>query len=116
MKIIKSNVAPSPLEARYWADLSANAYGNVIKSWNGKSWVNLNDSTSSDQSVEIKAILEALDTKVDKVSGKVLSDNNYTTVEKNKLSSLSNYNDQALRQLISDLTIRVAALENEPAA
>lgn len=36
-------------------------------------------------------IKSKLDTKVDKVSGKVLSDNNYTTAEKTKLAGLSNY-------------------------
>lgn len=39
--------------------------------------------------------------KVDKVSGKGLSTNDFTTVEKSKLASLSNYNDSELRNLIS---------------
>ena len=41
-------------------------------------------------------------TKVDKVSGKGLSTNDYTTVEKSKLASLSNYNDSELRNLINN--------------
>ena len=40
-------------------------------------------------------------TKVDKVSGKGLSTNDYTTSEKNKLAGLSNYNDTEVRNLIS---------------
>ena len=40
-------------------------------------------------------------TKVDKVSGKGLSTNDYTTTEKNKLAGLSNYNDTEVRNLIS---------------
>ncbi len=35
--------------------------------------------------------------KVDKVTGKALSSNDYTTVEKNKLAGLANYDDSGLR-------------------
>lgn len=52
------------------------------------------------------------DKKVDKVSGKGLSTNDYTTAEKNKLEGLVNYNDAEIRKLISDLAERVSALEN----
>lgn len=44
---------------------------------------------------------ELLATKVDKESGKGLSEQNYTQEEKQKLASLSNYNDVALRNLIN---------------
>lgn len=51
-----------------------------------------------------KAAESALDTKVgtkvDKVSGKQLSTNDFTTSEKSKLASLSNYDDSDLRTLI----------------
>lgn len=41
------------------------------------------------------------DEKVDKVTGKGLSTNDYTTAEKNKLAGLSNYNDTAVKKDIS---------------
>lgn len=41
-----------------------------------------------------------IETKVDKVSGKQLSTEDYTTAEKSKLASLSNYDDSELRTLI----------------
>ena len=41
------------------------------------------------------------DEKVDKVTGKGLSTNDYTTAEKNKLAGLSNYNDTAVKNDIS---------------
>ena len=41
-------------------------------------------------------------TKVDKVSGKGLSTNDFTTAEKSKLASLSNYDDTELRSLIGN--------------
>ena len=44
----------------------------------------------------------SLQTKVDKVYGKQLSTNDYTNEEKNKLASLSNYNDIELRDLIGN--------------
>lgn len=40
-------------------------------------------------------------TKVDKEDGKGLSSNDFTTVEKQKLSSLENYNDSEVRNLIN---------------
>lgn len=44
-----------------------------------------------------------LTTKVDKVSGKGLSTNNYTSAEKTKLAGLTNYDDTAIKQQITDI-------------
>ena len=46
---------------------------------------------------------ELLDTKVNKVSGKQLSTNDYTTAEKTKLASLENYDDGELRSKVDSL-------------
>lgn len=46
-------------------------------------------------------IKKVSDEKVDKVTGKGLSTNDYTTAEKNKLAGLSNYNDTAVKNDIS---------------
>lgn len=43
------------------------------------------------------AMSTALEGKVDKVEGKVLSSNDYTTAEKEKLAGLSNYNDTEIK-------------------
>ena len=43
------------------------------------------------------SISTALEGKVDKVEGKVLSSNDYTTAEKEKLAGLSNYNDTEIK-------------------
>ena len=48
------------------------------------------------------------DTKVDKVSGKGLSENDYTTTEKSKLAGLSNYDDTQVRADISSLNTNKA--------
>ena len=47
------------------------------------------------------AFNKALNNKVDKVSGKGLSTNDYTSAEKNKLASLQNYDDTQVKKLIS---------------
>jgi len=49
------------------------------------------------------AMNTAIQGKVDKVTGKVLSDNNYTTSEKTKLAGLENYDDSAVRSQIGKL-------------
>ena len=47
------------------------------------------------------AMSTALEGKVDKVEGKVLSSNDYTTVEKEKLAGLSNYDDADIKASIA---------------
>lgn len=59
---------------------------------------------------------EIIEGKVDKVSGKGLSTNDYTTEEKNKLASLTNYSDSEVRELITALTLKVNGLEERVAA
>lgn len=59
---------------------------------------------------------ELIEGKVDKVPGKDLSTNDYTTKEKNKLASLTNYNDSKVRELITALTLKVNGLEERVAA
>lgn len=54
--------------------------------------------------------------KVDKQTGKGLSTNDYTTTEKNKLASLTNYNDFEVRELITALTLKVNNLGERVAA
>lgn len=50
----------------------------------------------------IADIFQALNQKVDKIAGKGLSTNDFTTTEKNKLASLSNYDDTAIRNQINN--------------
>lgn len=53
------------------------------------------------------------ESKVDKVEGKQLSTEDYTTAEKSKLAGLSNYNDDEVRELISALNLRLTTLEGD---
>jgi hypothetical protein len=63
-------------------------------------------SASSTNPVQNKAVYTALGKKVDAVTGKGLSTNDYTTDEKTKLASLTNYDDTAL-------SARVATIEGD---
>mgnify|MGYP000018407215 FL=1 len=69
---------------------------------------------------ELQGIKDVVNTKVDKLDGKQLSTEDYTTPEKQKLAGLSNYDDSALRKYIESLEEQnkllkeqVAALQNQ---
>lgn len=145
-----SPTAPNPAETTYWVDTTANNYKGIIKYYdaNANKWKILNDSTNSQQNEAIKELSAALQAiqatvstlqrdKVDKVSGKTLSTNDYTTDEKNKLagiaaqanktnivnnlttsasgSALDAQQGKVLKDALDALTQRVTALET-PAA
>lgn len=65
----------------------------------------LEDITKANAEIAKKADATAMSTalegKVDKVEGKVLSSNDYTTAEKEKLAGLSNYNDADIKASIA---------------
>lgn len=54
-------------------------------------------TTELNKKADATAMSTALEGKVDKVEGKVLSSNDYTTAEKEKLAGLSNYNDTEIK-------------------
>ena len=85
VNFIESKTAPNPTQYKYWVDLTENHYGGSIKYFNGSSWVKV-----SDESGDLTEIKNALNNKVDKVSGKQLSTNDYTTTEKQKLAGIAN--------------------------
>lgn len=102
--ILASTIQPNPASVKYWADLSSNANGGDLKYFDGTKWVLVNN----------KADVETLkESKVDKVEGKQLSTEDYTTAEKSKLAGLSNYNDNEVRELISALNLRLTTLEGD---
>lgn len=145
-----SPTAPNPAETTYWIDTTDNNYKGTIKYYNAntKKWEIVNDSTNIQQNEAIKELSTALQAiqatvstlqrdKVDKVSGKTLSTNDYTTDEKNKLagiaaqanktnivnnlttsaagSALDAQQGKVLKDALDALTQRVTALET-PAA
>lgn len=90
--------------------LSTNDYTNAEKSkLAGLSNYNdtqvKSDITAANTAIgQLQTRVESVDnSKVDKVSGKGLSENDYTTAEKNKLAGLSNYDDTKLKEDVEQL-------------
>lgn len=111
--ILASTIQPNPTSVKYWADLSSNANGGDLKYFNGTKWVLVNNKDTEDISQIKQQIADLEQNKEDKVEGKGLSTENYTTQEKNKLASLQNYNDDEVRELISALNLRLTTLEGD---
>ncbi len=65
---------------------------------------------------ELQGIKDVVNTKVDKVGGKQLSTEDYTTPEKQKLAGLSNYDDSALRKYVESLEEQNKLLKEQVAA
>lgn len=108
--ILASTIQPNPASVKYWADLSSNPNGGDLKYFNGTKWVLVNDKATEDISQIKQQIADLEQNKEDKVEGKGLSTEDYTTQEKNKLASLQNYNDSEVRELISALNLRLTTL------
>lgn len=111
--ILASTIQPNPTSVKYWADLSSNANGGDLKYFNGTKWVLVNNKATEDISQIKQQIADLEQNKEDKVEGKGLSTEDYTTQEKNKLASLQNYNDDEVRELISVLNTRLTTLEGD---
>lgn len=111
--ILASTIQPNPTSVKYWADLSSNANGGDLKYFNGTKWVLVNNKATEDISQIKQQIADLEQNKEDKVKGKGLSTEDYTTQEKNKLASLQNYNDDEVRELISALNLRLTTLEGD---
>lgn len=109
--ILASTIQPNPTSVKYWADLSSNANGGDLKYFNGTKWVLVNNKAAEDISQIKQQIADLEQNKEDKVEGKGLSTEDYTTKEKSKLASLQNYNDDEVRELISALNLRLTTLE-----
>lgn len=111
--ILASTIQPNPASVKYWADLSSNPNGGDLKYFNGTKWVLVNNKTTEDISQIKQQVADLEQNKEDKVEGKGLSTEDYTTQEKNKLASLQNYNDDEVRELISALSLRLTTLEGD---
>lgn len=111
--ILASTIQPNPASVKYWADLSSNLNGGDLKYFNGTKWVLVNNKATEDISQIKQQIADLEQNKEDKVEGKGLSTEDYTTQEKNKLASLQNYNDDEVRELISALNLRLTTLEGD---
>lgn len=111
--ILASTIQPNPASVKYWADLSSNSNGGDLKYFNGTKWILVNNKATEGISQIKQQIADLEQNKEDKVEGKGLSTEDYTTQEKNKLASLQNYNDSEVRELISALNLRLTTLSED---
>ena len=70
-------------------------------------------SSSSTNAVQNKVVTTTLNKKVDKVEGKGLSTNDYTTAEKNKLAGLQNYDDAEVQDKLTELSSEVEEINEK---
>ena len=73
-------------------------------------------SSTSTHSVQNKVITAALNNKIDKVTGKGLSTEDFTTALKTKLEGLTNYDDAAIQNAVNRLTTQLNTLVNGDAS
>lgn len=113
-----------PTEGNLEGDVWNVTKTDVNYAWTGTDWdpfgssaVNIVDdlttggATAALSAEQGKVLKGLVDTKVDKVSGKQLSTNDYTTAEKNKLAGLSNYNDVDLKASIKLNSDNIASMD-----
>lgn len=113
-----------PTEGNLEGDVWNVTKTDVNYAWTGTDWdpfgssaVNIVDdlttggATAALSAEQGKVLKGLVDTKVDKVSGKQLSTNDYTTTEKNKLAGLSNYNDVDLKASIKLNSDNIASMD-----
>lgn len=88
MKTVESRIAPNPMEAKIWIDLSEDPHGLVKKYWNGEKWI-----VKGGNGVSKEDVLKTLEPMFKEL----------------KNESSSNY--ERLLNIINGLTKRVAKLE-----
>lgn len=100
MKTIESRIAPNPMEAQIWVDLSADAHGLVKKYWNGKEWIEKSKSDSNSEDVKLFCTeeIEKLKYMVELVFQRIDKDIEKLT---NKINALSS-RIKELEQLIAE--------------
>ena len=119
---VASFYAPNPMEVTYWIDLSEDANGNVIKTYDGKKWIPINNKEDNTQNSQIEHLLNIINEKANKKDVYTIAQTNDAinrskTVVKNVLTStstttaLSSAQGKILNDLITSLTARVQALE-----
>ena len=99
MKTIESRIAPNPMEAQIWVDLSEDPHGLVKKYWNGTKWI-----TKGSNGVSKEELLKSLEPQFKEIKDQF---NNIIS----RINFLSNRHDEYVLKLIKELTDRITKLE-----
>lgn len=107
---LASFYAPNPMEVTYWIDLSEDANGNVIKTYDGKKWIPINNKEDNTQNSQIEHLLNIINQTNDAINrSKTVVENVLTSTS--TTTALSSAQGKILNDLITSLTARVQALE-----
>lgn len=126
---LASYVAPKPEEVEYWIDLTANPYGGVIKYYDGKDWIKLDQNSIAEDYNRLrnKPTLNGVTIEGDKTSedyniptpeavNEVLDEfRNEITVIDNKVTEMVNkvnQHDTDITEIKNDITDINNVLEN----
>lgn len=99
MKTIESRIAPNPMEAQIWVDLSEDPHGLVKKYWDGTKWI-----TKGSNGISKEEVLKSLEPQFKEIKDQF---NNIIS----RINFLSNRHDEYVLKLIKELADRVAKLE-----
>ena len=100
MKTIESKIAPNPKEAQIWVDLSADPSGSVRKTWNGKKWINKDESEQITEAEVVNFVKPYLNEIKDELKD----------IQSN-IKFLNSYHDEYVLKLIKELANRISKLE-----
>lgn len=104
---LASVYAPNPMEVTYWIDLFSDANGNVIKIYDGKKWIPINNKEDNTQNSQIEHLLNIINDAINR--SKTVVENVLTSTS--TTTALSSAQGKILNDLITSLTARVQALE-----
>lgn len=85
---VASFYAPNPMEVTYWIDLSEDANGNVIKTYDGKKWIPLNNQGGDQDLAELR---QAIDNEVNRAKQAEQKLTNDLNNKANKSTTLAGY-------------------------
>lgn len=67
--ILGSTIKPNPASVKYWADLASNPNGGDLKYFNGKDWVYVNNTATSDIKDLRSDLTNEIEAKIDALIG-----------------------------------------------
>lgn len=85
---VASFYAPNPMEVTYWIDLSEDANGNAIKTYDGKKWIPLNNQGGDQDLAELR---QAIDNEVNRAKQAEQKLTNNLNNKANKSTTLVGY-------------------------
>lgn len=85
---LASVYAPNPMEVTYWIDLYEDANGNVIKTYDGKKWIPLNNQGGDQDLAELR---QAIDNEVNRAKQAEQKLTNNLNNKANKSTTLAGY-------------------------